>query len=196
MSEKKKLTAQQKAWLGWGIISIVTTIVSITLGVQFPIPPDPGSHPVSDADLITTDGYISADGYIRADEAAHAVISLGTTHFTDLSVEDLEVSGDTSLSGLAIFSSTEVTVTDGITVTPTTTLYVLDSAAAVTITLAACTADGTPLVTYGRDANTITINDTNVRTNDGSAQTLGQYDAITWICVDTEWVELSDSPDA
>jgi len=141
-------------------------------------------------DDLTVSGASALNGGITADTDKFTVAdATGNTSVAGT----LGVGGTTTLSGLLIASSTEVTVTDGITVTPTTTLYILDAAGAVTITLAACTTDGTPLLTYGRDAVTITINDSNVRTNDGGVQALGQYDLISWICVDTEWVEISDS---
>ena len=191
MSEKRPLTQKQKAWIGWIILSVITTVITLTLGVSFPIPP----VPTGDVDAI----------------------ALGTTHFTNLEAEDVAVTDDLTVtdaatvggalsvtgaatvggaftqSGLTVLSSTEVTLTDGITITPATTLYIFDSASAVTITLAACVTDGTPLVTFGRDANAIVINDTNVRTNDGAAQTINAYDTVTWMCVDTEWVELSET---
>jgi len=185
------MTDKQKQWFAWGIIALVMTLVSVFLGVKYPIPEPPPFLP--DEEVI-----------------------LGTTHFTNISVEDATVTddlavtddasvggdltvtgalapnGNVTYSALTIFSSTTITVTDAQTITPTVTIYNLDSAGAVTITLAACTTDGQPLILVGDDANNITINDTNVRTNDGSVQVIGQYDIITWVCIDTEWIEISD----
>lgn len=102
-----------------------------------------------------------------------------------------------SLGGGVIYNSewiTPTSVTDGHRYTPTTTsLYVIDSTGAVSMTLGACSSTGQVLWTYGDDNNNVTINDTNVRTNDGSAQVLGQYDLIKWICIGTEWIEESES---
>lgn len=84
----------------------------------------------------------------------------------------------------------DLTVTDGTTPTISAMVTALDSAAAVTITLAACTVEGQVTVLIGDDANTVTINDTNLRSHDGAALALGQYDVAMLICQDTEWIQL------
>jgi len=180
------MSKQYKTRLAWVIIAIVTTIVSITLGVTYPLPP----------------ALTGAD------------VTLGATHFTNVSAEDVTISDDLTVadaaaitgdltitgslspSGPTILSSESVTPTAGQTITPNTTLLIINSSGAVSMTLAACTDTGTVLITYGDDANTVTINDTHIKTNDGAAQTLGQYDAITWICAASLWIELSDSPNS
>lgn len=102
-----------------------------------------------------------------------------------------------SLGGGLAFAWEEITPTPmdgGEHFTPTTTsLYVINSSGAVSMTLGACATNGQILFTFGDDANNVTINDTNVRTNDGSTQVMGQYDLITWMCIGTEWVEVSES---
>lgn len=103
------------------------------------------------------------------------------------------VTGNQTLSALAIHSSTTVTVTDGLTITPTTSLQIWDAGGAVTVTLAACSNTGQVLYTYGNDAQTITVADTNILTTDGNAVTLGQYDIIEWLCVSTKWVHIAKS---
>jgi len=102
----------------------------------------------------------------------------------------VDADGNLTLSALEINSTTTVTVTNGLTITPTTSLYILDAAGAVTVTLAACSNNGQHLITYGNDAQTITIADTNILTSSGAALTISQYDLIGWICVSTKWVEL------
>jgi hypothetical protein len=42
---------------------------------------------------------------------------------------------------------------------------------------------------YGDDNNTITINDTNVKTTTGSALSVGQFDLAVFIFDGTYWVE-------
>jgi len=157
-------------------------------------------------------GRYSIPDYVPAEPLEIQTMVEGDTNFTnvvasgditagdDLSVGDdatvtgdLTVSGSTSTAGLLYPSFADETITDGETLTPTVTVYNLDSGGAVTMTLAACSTDGQPLILVGDDANNILIADTNVRTNDGGTQTIGQYDMITWICIDTEWVELSES---
>ncbi len=128
------------------------------------------------------------------------IVALGTTHFTNVSAEDitatddatigddLTVTGDTA-TGLLTVTQTELTATTT-TITPTATFYHLDSAAAVTITLAACSTEGQLLILYGDDNNTITVADSNIRTTTGNALQIGQYDVALFVCDDTEWIEL------
>jgi hypothetical protein len=105
----------------------------------------------------------------------------------------LNVDGAVTFQGAFYPGFTNETVTDGETITPTYTTYALDSAGNVTITLAATGTEGQLLVLIGDDANNITINDTNVRTNDGGVQVIGQYDVIVWVYQDSEWLEISES---
>jgi hypothetical protein len=101
--------------------------------------------------------------------------------------------GFVGYTGGQLWSTTTTTATNGSTITPTVyTLYNLDSAAAVTVTLAACT-EGGPIILAGDDANNITIADSNIRTNDGAAAVIGQYDVFVAICVDTEWLEIANA---
>lgn len=126
---------------------------------------------------------------IKADTIAETTSGSGVTVDGAL-IKD----GGITLVGGLIHNSTTITVTNGQTITPTVySGYRLNAAGAVTITLAACSSDFQPLYLYGEDNQTITIADSNVRTNDGNAQTLGQYDLIFWMCVNSEWVEVSDS---
>jgi hypothetical protein len=102
--------------------------------------------------------------------------------------------GFVGFTGGLIYSTADLTATDGLTITPSIyTVYNLDSSGAVTVTLAACSGDGTPLVLVGDDANTITVDDVNIRTTDGNAVTIGQYDVVEWLCVDTEWLHIAKS---
>lgn len=118
----------------------------------------------------------------------------GTANLDVVDIDDtLSVAGNATLAALFIQSTTTVTVTDGLTITPTTSLQIWDAAGAVTITLAACSNNGQLLYTYGNDAQTITIADTNVLTTDGNAATLGQYDIIEWMCIGTKWVHIAKS---
>jgi len=103
------------------------------------------------------------------------------------------VTGTTTLSGLFRPGFADVTITDGDILTPTKTAYALDSAGAVTLTLAASAAEGQLLFLMGDDANTITIADTNIRSSDGNAITVGQYDTVAFVYQDSEWLELLKS---
>ena len=52
------------------------------------------------------------------------------------------------------------------------------------------------LYLYGDDANTITINDTNIRSTDGSAVTIGQYDIVEFMSSGAEWIHVAKSADS
>lgn len=139
-----------------------------------------GSCGVADADndvciagVLEVDDEFELDGPLDADSTAN-------------------IAGNLTLGALLLPGFADETITDGETLTPTVTVYNLASGGAVTMTLAACSVDGQLLILVGEDANNITINDTNVRTNDGGVQVIGQFDLIAWLCIDTEWIEIAD----
>lgn len=105
----------------------------------------------------------------------------------------MNVAGNTTLQALLLTSFTNLTVTNGSTLTPTVTVYALDSAGAVTMTLAASGTEGQLLILIGDDANDITIADTNLRSNDGGVQVLNAYDVLMLVYQDAEWIEISES---
>lgn len=103
---------------------------------------------------------------------------------------DLEVDTSLVVDGLTLPSFADLTVTDGYTLTAAYTTYALDSAGAVTITLAATGTEGQYLTLIGDDANDIIIADTNIRTSTGNALTINQYDVVMFVFQDSEWLEL------
>lgn len=133
-----------------------------------------GDNDVCIAAVLEVDGELELDGALDADSTAN-------------------IQGALTLQGLLYSSFADETITDGETLTATVTAYNLDSAGAVTMTLAASASEGQLLVLCGDDANDITIADTNVRTNDGAAQVLNAHDCIIWVYMDSEWIELSES---
>ena len=189
------LTDSTKKTITWLVLLVIATAMSLAGGVSYPLPPAPFEAPVElgtthftaieAEDITATDDLVVTDDSTLTDDTA-----IGG----DLTVTGAaSVTGNTTLAALLLASTTTVTVTDGDIITPTTTAYILDAAAAVTITLGSACTDGQPLFTFGNDAVTVTIDDTNVRTNDGALQTVGQYDLVSWICISSEWVEISDS---
>ncbi len=136
----------------------------------------------------------------------------GITHFNNLSTTDLTVADDAAIVDLTITGATslvDLTVTGApvlddtavnlaadTTITPTAGFYHVSATKAVTITLAACSANGQLLFLFGDDNQTVTIADSHIRTTTGSALTLGQYDLVLFACADTEWVELALAADS
>jgi hypothetical protein len=100
---------------------------------------------------------------------------------------------DAATLGGLILTSTEITPTAGQVVTPTAGLYVVNSSGAVSITLGTPAAAGVVVNLYGDDANTVTINDTIIRSTDGNAITFGQYDLVQLISTATEWIAVAKS---
>lgn len=99
--------------------------------------------------------------------------------------------GDLDIGGLLQPSFADETITDGETLTPTVTVYALDSASAVTMTLAASADEGQLLILIGDDANNVLIADTNLRSSTGGALTLNQYDVAFFVYQDNEWIEIA-----
>jgi predicted small secreted protein len=151
-------------------------------------------------------------GWLLLAQPAEPVQELGTTHFSGMSISgnlavgtdttltgDLDVGGDasvtgsTTLSGLLLPSSTTITPTAGQSITPAYELYIIGSSGAVSMTLAACSNNGQQVWFYGEDANTITVNDSNIRSTDGNAVTFGQYDVVGFMCAKTEWNHIAKS---
>ena len=130
-----------------------------------------------------------------------SISAAATTLTGDLTLENGEAIGNNTdglidFTGGLLFSTTTITVTDGDTITPTLyNLYNLDSAGAVTMTLAACT-EGQFLILAGDDTNDITIADSNIRTDNGAAAVVNQYDLFIATCVDSEWLQIANPTDS
>jgi len=107
---------------------------------------------------------------------------------------EIEVGSDlTMVDALFLPGFADETITDGETLTPSVTVYALDSGGAVTMTLAATGTEGQLLYLIADDTGPIVINDTNIRTSDGSVISLGAYDVVGFIYQDSEWVQLFKS---
>lgn len=138
----------------------------------------------------------------QADDGGTPVARIPNGGGVDIVVGDLQFgNGETinnttdgfiGYTGGQLWSTTTITAANATTYTVSAyTVYNMDSASAVTITLAACT-EGGPVIIAGDDANNITIADTNIRTSDGAAAVVGQYDVWFAICVDSEWLEIAN----
>ena len=81
--------------------------------------------------------------------------------------------------------------------TPTDSMYELNPASVLTITLqTGSAAKGDILVLINIAAVNVTIVDTNVKTSDGGLVTLGQDDAIMFIFMGSHWYEVAHSPNS
>lgn len=221
---KVTIPDSQKQQLQQAIVSLLAVLLGIVLTL---------AGQVVSQGLGITDPAVPAGVLTVQAPELDPIQALGTSHFTDLDVdEDLAVGDDATIAGdltvtgaaavtgattltgaldangAADFASTvtiggllypsftNLTATNGTTITPTYSIYALDSAAAVTITLAASGTEGQLLVLIGDDANDITVADTNLRSNDGSAQVLNAYDVLFLVYQDDEWLEISESNDS
>jgi len=139
---------------------------------------------------------VAAPTAIATATPAMIVDSLGVSnvfevHDAATPVARWEADGDLQLLlGKLTLSFADLTIANGDWLTPTLSVYALDSAAAVTMTLGSTANEGQLLVLIGDDNFTITINDANARTSDGAAATLGQYDVLVWVFQDSEWVQV------
>lgn len=112
--------------------------------------------------------------------------SVGAVTVTDSMV----VTDNLSITNLFLPGFANETISDGEILTPTKTVYALDSAGAVTLTLAASASEGQLLFLIGDDNNNVTVADTNVRTSTGNALVIGQYDVAAFVYQDAEWIQL------
>jgi hypothetical protein len=143
------------------------------------------------------DLYVYSDGHstqkFHVDGATGNLDGEGTLNIAGESTLTgaVGVAGDLTVSA-ALFNPgfADETITDGETLTPTVTIYALDSAGAVTVTLAASATEGQLLILIGDDANDIIIADTNIRTSTGGALTINQWDVAGFVYQDAEWIEL------
>ena len=198
------MNEQVKKWLAYAIV-IIAVVVAGYLGVSYPLPAPPtgiGAQSIAGEGITTLDSLTLTNDLVVTDDASvTGDLTAGTGTFATgatvtsggllITAGGLTVSsGDADLAGLFQPSFANETITDGEVLTPTVTVYALDTAGAVTMTLAASADEGQLLILIGDDANTITINDTNIRSSDGSTIDVGQYDVVVFVYQDSEWLEL------
>ena len=209
-----KLTDPQKKMIGYSAVVTLLTVLSIVLGVTFPIP----------------DPYVATD----------PIVSLGTTHFTAIEAEDLtatddltvtddatisgatalnggitadtnkfivaDTTGNTTIAGTLTAGST-VTLTTWIglapqahtlvadlTITPTASLVNLSTVdhPAITCNTTTCIVDGTRpgdlLILHNvNSTNTITIDGTGANVECKTDKTLGAGDTLTLLWGGADW---------
>lgn len=172
-------------------IAVALSLVAGGLGIMYPQSQPPASANIVQLGTTNFDD-LAVGGTLAVTGNSTMAGTLGVTGNTTLS-GDLAVTGDATMSGAVIQSSTTVTPTAGQTITPTVGLYIIGSSGAVSITLPACTDTGQMVSFYGEDANTVTINDSNIRSTDGNAITFGQYDVVQLLCAEAEWNHVSKS---
>ena len=130
----------------------------------------------------------------RTTQTASVAGDTGLGTFTDVTVsDDLAVTDDATFGGLIVPTLTNLTATDGMTITPTSMVYALDSAGAVTVTLAASGTEGQLLILIGDDSNNVTVADTNLRSADGNAIVIAQYEVVMFVYQDAEWLVVANT---
>ncbi len=169
---KRELTDAQKSMIISSALAVLLTVLSILLGVSYPLPQPP--------------------------LAERASGGLNITHFTALSAEDitatddLSVGGDLTEGGLELASTSALTLTPGLIITPTATVYLLSATASVTMTLGGACTNGQLVYLVGDDVQTITVQDANIRTHDGGALSLTQYGIAALLCNRDAWLQLAE----
>ena len=193
---KERLTRQEALFIGQAIVSLVVVLLVAFGAIGGPVIPDAptarGTTNFTNLDLsgtLTVDGASTLTGALTmtgAIDAASTINAAGTVAAEGA----MTVAGTTTLSGLLVLSAADVTIEDSSTLTPTKTVYNMDSAGAVGTTLAASGVEGQLLILVGDDDNAITIADTNIRSSNGGTIAVGQFDVVVFVYIDSEWVEL------
>lgn len=158
--------------------------------------------------IASAGGAVTVADNAMVDGAADAVQLTVQGHATQTSdVFVVETSAGTDLmsvdtsnatfGGLVIWSSTALTVTNGQIITPAYTLYRLNAAGNVTITLAGSCTTGQPVYLINEDGATIVVAALHIYSHDGAAWSLGQHDVVAALCNDNNWyqiVEVANQP--
>lgn len=183
---------------GWGkiaasVLLAVATVISVLLGVSIELQ--------SVAPTVSGVGSQALTERISLNSYGDNVINNGydlTLYSGDHSSAKITLAGDSgnatfagvvTLSSNMIHSSVSITPTDGGTLTPTAKLVTLTPAAAVGVSLGACTT-GSETVLYNSVNANVVITDTGNGVLAGD-QTLGQYDALRLSCYGSKWVQES-----
>jgi len=202
------MSEKDRQWIAW-LIAVALIVVGTLLGVNFPqLPPIPaGTIGAQDVTNLTGLEIVAPTTMPTATPAA-VIDSLGLSNILEVrdaatpvfaiqnggniaQTGDIALTGGLDLSGLLQTSFADLTVTNGYVITPTVTTYALDTAGAVTITLAASADEGQLLILINDDANAVIIADTNLRSSNGAAITLtAANDIAVFIYQDAEWNEL------
>jgi len=127
----------QKKWLGWGILAVVMTVLSIVLGVTYPVPPAPEDVEPRAAErvsvLCATEGgncvesWNGSDIVVYSDEKSTQKFAVdGETGDVDTE-GDLDFNGDLEIGGVQTIDFNEFGASTITTDTTTHLVEVLDS---------------------------------------------------------------------
>ncbi len=190
-----KLTPQQREKLAWIIVALVTLIVSVTLGITYPLPPTaraPQGEPI--VELGTTHfsglnvfGPVDLDETLNVDGASTFVGAVG---FTGAITADNDLTVDDTFN----LDDTDSALTGSQTITPTTTFYEFAPLTTLTITLATGEATVGDLLILQNTVSTSTVIIDTTATQGGGNITLGANDLALFIFSNSVWVEIA-SPD-
>lgn len=82
----------------------------------------------------------------------------------------------------------------GKTLTPTSSFIAITPSGAYTMTLSGTCTNGSMVTLLNLGADSITINDTNVRLDGGSTLVLTQYDTVMVACYSSYWYQIGKAP--
>jgi hypothetical protein len=100
----------------------------------------------------------------------------------------LVVTGNATFNGVIVRNSASITPTNGGTLTPTADIVTLTPAGALGTDMGACTTGSSTMLYNSVNANVV-ITDTGNGVLAGN-QTLGQYDTLRLVCIDSKWVQI------
>ncbi|MBN1315459.1 MAG: hypothetical protein JXA42_08325 [Anaerolineales bacterium] len=187
-----------KTKVAWLALAAFITVLSIYLGVSFPIPLPPEDLGTTHfTNIEVTDLSVTGDVTVADDLTADAITAGNdmtvTGAFTVTAANGNTVAAGDLIGGadLRLMAQTAISVTNGNPFTPTGMIQPLTSAGAVTPTIAIGSAYDL-LLLINTSATTIVIQDTGTQKLSGDVA-LGQYDTLTLWCDGTNWIQLAAS---
>jgi hypothetical protein len=142
------------------------------------------------------DGWVFIDRLtISGDQSVAGTLSAGTLAVSGATTVngDIATGGDMQTAGfIRAAANTAISVTQGMTITPTGSFHALTAAGNVSTGAIAAGSPGDILMLFVEDNVTITISDTGTLKLSGNLA-LGQYDSVTLLSDGTNWIQLATS---
>jgi hypothetical protein len=136
---------------------------------------------------IDINAALNVDANLDADSISVAG-NIDMTTMNNSGANPVTINDDLVVTGTIVRSSANITPTNGGILTPTADLVTLTPGGALGTAMGACTT-GSSTVLYNSVNASVVITDTGNFIGAGN-QTLGQYDTLRMVCIDSKWVQV------